>query len=529
MKLKSDSRAQNSPSSVHRRPSGGINEETVLGFPTVANQFNVLESNQTADFQCPREEEEVGLVDPRTTRHLRAAAFRAEARGRQAEVQNPATVHYPSRDAQGIRSGTCVEPVTSEICSSLFVDNSFSASPVDILNLQSAGPVQYSLGTGANVEDALYIGDVKDVACTFKTCNKRISNAGPERSAGRPGHTPIRRTLACGQNIEDRCAGQDWSAGRPDLTSFGASSAACPSSQTACLGPYGAAFVQPHHTGPNTREETYSMTSSTRGLRQGDQHSTSQPEASSSGRHAAEDRASPAKVVLQPRRPPYFCGGLDEDVHVWTSIVDRWLGTIRGEPSAQLTFIVSLLRGVAYDRYDWYQHFETRTGCPGDWTTMRRAMLERFGTSIRAEKARAGLYQLKQDKMTVLQYAAAFESFLAQLGDYDESYYLVHFIFGLRPEIMRGVYIQQPDSLLAAKNMAERLELTHHLTVGFPMRTKKQKAPKAQHRGTQEMRSGRHKQQKACKTVQRQRQRRITEPAHYRGCVSARIRSICGG
>ena len=239
----------------------------MLGFPTVANQFNVLESNQTAGFQCPREEEEVGLVDPRTTRQLRAAAFRAEARGRQAEVQNLATEHYPSRDAQGIRSGTCVEPVTSETCSSLFVDNSFSASPVDILNLQSAGPVQYSLGTGANVEDALYMGDVKDVACTFKTCNKRISNAGPERSAGRPGHTPIRRTLACGQNIEDRCAGQDWSAGRPDLTSFGASSAACPSSQTACLGPYGAAFVQPHHTGPNTREETYSMTSSTRGLR----------------------------------------------------------------------------------------------------------------------------------------------------------------------------------------------------------------------------------------------------------------------
>ena len=151
-----------------------------------------------------------------------------------------------------------------------------------------------------------------------------------------------------------------------------------------------------------------------------------------------------------------------------------------------MTFVVSLLRGVAYD---WYRHYETRTGCPGDWTTMRRAMLERFGTSIRAEKARAGLYQLKQDKMTVLQYAAAFESFLAQLGDYDESYYLVHFIFGLRPEIMRGVYIQQPDSLLAAKNMAERLELTHHLTVGHPVHTQKKKTSKAQHSGTQERRS----------------------------------------
>ena len=63
MKVKRDSRAQNSPSSVHRHPSGGISEETVLGFPTVANQFNVLELNQTADFQCPREEE-VGSWTP---------------------------------------------------------------------------------------------------------------------------------------------------------------------------------------------------------------------------------------------------------------------------------------------------------------------------------------------------------------------------------------------------------------------------------------------------------------------------------
>ena len=186
-----------------------------------------------------------------------------------------------------------------------------------------------------------------------------------------------------------------------------------------------------------------------------------------------------------------------------------------------MTFVVSLLRGVAYD---WYRHYETRTGCPGDWTTMRRAMLERFGTSIRAKKARAGLYQLKQDKMTVLQYAAAFESFLAQLGDYDESYYLVHFIFGLRPEIMRGVYIQQPDSLLAAKNMAERLELTHHLTVGHPVRTQKKKTSNAQHRGTQERRSRSRRrsdrdQLKACQS-QNQRQKRRFRIHSTRGCTA---------
>ena len=66
--------------------------------------------------------------------------------------------------------------------------------------------------------------------------------------------------------------------------------------------------------------------------------------------------------------------------------------------------------------------------------------------------------------MTVLQYADTFESYLAQLGDYDEAYYLTHFIFGLRPEVLRGVYIQQPESLLAAKNMVKKMELAHLMT-----------------------------------------------------------------
>ena len=105
--------------------------------------------------------------------------------------------------------------------------------------------------------------------------------------------------------------------------------------------------------------------------------------------------------------------------------------------------------------------------------------------------------------MTVLQCTAAFESFLAQLGDYDESYYLVHFIFGLRPEIMCGVYIQQPDTLLAAKNMAEKLELTHLATSEPYPRTKKQKTSKAQHRGTQERRSGGRHQTKTNRSVPR--------------------------
>ena len=100
------------------------------------------------------------------------------------------------------------------------------------------------------------------------------------------------------KTIEDSCAGQDWSAGRPGNRPFGASSAACPSTQTACIGPYGTAFVQQHHTGPNTREETiFCDIINTRDYnRQEDQLNTSQPEVSSS----REDM--PLKIARRQRR-----------------------------------------------------------------------------------------------------------------------------------------------------------------------------------------------------------------------------------
>ena len=89
---------------------------------------------------------------------------------------------------------------------------------------------------------------------------------------------------------------------------------------------------------------------------------------------------------------------------------------------------------------------ETRTACPGDWTTLRRAMLERFESSIHAGKACAALQQMTQDKMTVLEYFDAFQAYLSQIDDYDESFYLTKFIFGLRPALLTQVLhsIQQP-------------------------------------------------------------------------------------
>ena len=116
-------------------------------------------------------------------------------------------------------------------------------------------------------------------------------------------------------------------------------------------------------------------------------------------------------------------------------------------------------------------------------------MLERFGSSVRAEKARAALLQMTQGKMTVLQYADAFESYLAQLEDYDESFFLTKFIFGLCPAILTEVFVQRPTTLLEAKRIAENLELTQSM-VKLHQKSIKEKTTKvARHRGTQKRRS----------------------------------------
>ena len=206
------------------------------------------------------------------------------------------------------------------------------------------------------------------------------------------------------------------------------------------------------------------------------------------------------------------------------SIVDRWLTTVQGEPSKQLIYIVPLLRGAAFE---WFSSVETRTGCPGDWTMLRQAMLERFGSSICAKKARAALLQLTQDKMTVLQYADAFESYLAQLEDYDESFYLTKFIFGLCPTILTEVFVQRPTTLLEAKRIAEELELTQMMVKMHQTFVKKKTTKTAQHRGTQERRSERLHQSFQLRTQKmktcsfRDRNQRQKTDSFTFGCISA--------
>ena len=206
MKPVSGNSAQRRPQPSHRRPSEGIPVSSVFGFPVSENQFNVLQSTESAVSQS-RVQRGDGLIDPRTTRLSRLQVARRTDDQETLANRGISNIVPVFSDEQGIvNSGYCVESVSSGL-NPTFFHSSFSACPPGILESQSGGNVHYELETGPVVDDAMYSSDVYDVACTNDHCNKRISVAGPERSAGRPGHTPIRRELACGKHIEDRVVG----------------------------------------------------------------------------------------------------------------------------------------------------------------------------------------------------------------------------------------------------------------------------------------------------------------------------------
>ena len=158
-----------------------------------------------------------------------------------------------------------------------------------------------------------------------------------------------------------------------------------------------------------------------------------------------------------PREPPTFSGRLKEDVHQWTAIVTQYFTLVPGTNQQQLTYAVSLLRGFAIE---WY-NAEVKKDNPADWKSLADALILRFGSTARSKRALLKIMQLKQDKDDVLQYAAKFESFKAQMETYDEQMLLMRFIFGLKEDLIEPIFMQYPKTVQEAKQVAENIEIVH--------------------------------------------------------------------
>ena len=101
-----------------------------------------------------------------------------------------------------------------------------------------------------------------------------------------------------------------------------------------------------------------------------------------------------ATTTWKPKEPPCFYGRSSEDVHTWTSLVRHYLTFMGGSDAQQATYSVTLLREHAHE---WYMGYEKRNHHPPrDWASLAMALLERFGSNIRAQEAQSQLMSISQ-------------------------------------------------------------------------------------------------------------------------------------
>ena len=135
MERKNDAVLSSGSQAVIRRHSGTSVSKEVFGFQLSENQFQILNSDQTASYPRSTEQHQEGLVDPRTTRQWRWATRGTASQETKTEEALLATVSL--ENAQGIctTSGSVINPVAIQN-SSQFV-NSFSAGPSETFAVPS--------------------------------------------------------------------------------------------------------------------------------------------------------------------------------------------------------------------------------------------------------------------------------------------------------------------------------------------------------------------------------------------------------
>ena len=164
-----------------------------------------------------------------------------------------------------------------------------------------------------------------------------------------------------------------------------------------------------------------------------------------------------ATAAWKPKEPPCFFGRNTEDAHTWVSLVRNYLTFMSGSDAQQVAYTVTLFWDSAHE---WYMAHERRNrGPPRDWASLVAALLDRFGSNIRAQEAQSQLMSISQGNRPVREYASQFETLLGRLESYDEGLMLNQFVWGLQPDLARSVSLHYPNSIAKAVSLAETTEL----------------------------------------------------------------------
>ena len=164
-------------------------------------------------------------------------------------------------------------------------------------------------------------------------------------------------------------------------------------------------------------------------------------------------------IGIKPKDPPFFHGRANEDVDTWIAKVGDFLYLTEANSRQQVAYAATLLLDAAADW--WAALLRERYGRRLDtWAEFTVLLAKRFRSSIRVDRARADLRNIRQGQSeNVRTYSTRFEALLAKLPSFDRDWVKTQFIWGLHACVAELFVIANPVDLHAAINHAEKIEM----------------------------------------------------------------------
>ena len=172
-------------------------------------------------------------------------------------------------------------------------------------------------------------------------------------------------------------------------------------------------------------------------------------------------------IEIKPKEPPIFRGTANEDVDTWLAKVSDFIYLTEANTRQQVAYMATLLQDAAADW--WAALIKERGGSrPVDFGEMSALMQKRFGSTMRVDRARAALRNVRQmQNETVRAYGTRFEALLSKLPSFDMEWAKSQFIWGLNQRIAELVVLAEPADLSIAIQKAEKIEMARG-TVSHP-------------------------------------------------------------
>lgn len=174
---------------------------------------------------------------------------------------------------------------------------------------------------------------------------------------------------------------------------------------------------------------------------------------------SAPSSAMALRIDMKPLQPSAFNGQVSSNVEQWCMEMERYF-TFTGLPEQdprRVALASTYLKDVASGWYNGAIRAHELSSS-STWSDFRAKIVQRFRRIAPARVARAALRQLRH-RSRVEGYSKEFERLLQDIPDMSVTDQIEQYIYGLQRHIAAEVDRQEPTTLHAAMEMAQRVEL----------------------------------------------------------------------